>query len=80
VSIVELWVPSEEDILLISKRAPLDQLVASARQSTSSLAESAWARMRIGETTLEELIRVLPYQAVTDFRQRYIEKTLPMES
>ena len=80
VGIVELWVPGEEDIVLISKRAPLDQLVASARNSTSSLAESAWTRLSLGETTVEELIRVLPYQATIDLRQRYTEKSLRMDS
>jgi type IV pilus assembly protein PilB len=69
-TIVELWVPSEEDILLINKCAPIEDIRASARANTMSMAETAWLQLREGQTTLEELVRMLPYEAVVDFRQR----------
>jgi type II secretory ATPase GspE/PulE/Tfp pilus assembly ATPase PilB-like protein len=65
----ELWIPSEEDIVLINKRARIEEIRASARQSTISMAENAWFRLREGSTSLEELARMLPYEAITDFRQ-----------
>jgi hypothetical protein len=33
------------------------------------MAENAWFRLREGSTSLEELARMLPYEAITDFRQ-----------
>jgi type IV pilus assembly protein PilB len=73
-TIVELWVPSEEDIVLINKSAPVEEIRASARRSTMSMADSAWLRLREGRTNLEELVRMLPYQAVVDFRQQCLWK------
>ena len=69
-TIVELWVPSEDDIVLINKSAPIEEIRASARLNTISMAENAWLQLREGRTTLEELVRMLPYDAIVDFRQR----------
>ena len=69
-TIVELWVPSGDDIVLINKSAPFEEIRASARLSTISMAENAWLQLREGQTTLEELVRMLPYDAIVDFRQR----------
>jgi type II secretory ATPase GspE/PulE/Tfp pilus assembly ATPase PilB-like protein len=68
-SIAELWVPSEEDVILISKSAQFDEVRASARQSTVSMAEDVIERLTSGRTNLEELIRVMPYSAVYQFRE-----------
>jgi type II secretory ATPase GspE/PulE/Tfp pilus assembly ATPase PilB-like protein len=68
-SIAELWVPSEEDVILISKGAPFDEVRASARESTVSMAEDVIERLSSGRTNLEELIRVMPYSAVYQFRE-----------
>ena len=70
VTIAELWVPSEDDIVLINKRAPIEDIRASARRSTMSMAENAWLRLREGHTSLEELVRMMPYDAIVDFRQQ----------
>jgi type II secretory ATPase GspE/PulE/Tfp pilus assembly ATPase PilB-like protein len=70
IGIVELWVPSEEDIMLISKRAPLTQLFASAQASTFSMAQNAMDLLERGGTTLEELVRVMPYNSVVEFKRR----------
>ena len=69
-SVVELWVPSEEDIVLINKSAPIEDIRASARRHTMSMAEHAWHLLREGRTSMEELVRMLPYDAIADFRQR----------
>jgi type II secretory ATPase GspE/PulE/Tfp pilus assembly ATPase PilB-like protein len=68
-SIAELWVPSEEDVILISKGAPFDEVRASARHSTISMATDVIERLSSGKTNLEELIRVMPYSAVYQFRE-----------
>lgn len=68
-SIAELWVPSEEDVILISKSANFDEVRASARSSTISMAEDVIERLSSGKTNLEELIRVMPYSSVYQFRE-----------
>ena len=70
-TIVELWVPSEEDIVLINKNAPLDKIRESARSSTLSMADCALARLGEGLTNLEELTRILPYSVIYELRQRH---------
>ena len=67
----ELWVPSEEDLLLINKGAPFDGCCEErARARTLSMADDALERLMAGRTNLEELIRMLPYSAIGEFRQR----------
>jgi type IV pilus assembly protein PilB len=68
-SIAELWVPSQQDVILISKGASFDDIRNSARQSTISMAEDVVDRLVAGRTNLEELIRVMPYSAVYRFRE-----------
>jgi len=69
IAVAELWIPSNSDILLINKRAPFDEIVASARKSTISMAEDVRERLRDGSTSLEELIRTLPYSSLHQFRE-----------
>ncbi len=68
--LAELWEPSQQDILLINKQAPVEELQESARQTTIPIMEEALLKLREGETTLDELIRVLPYSFIADFRER----------
>jgi type IV pilus assembly protein PilB len=68
-SIDELWVPDEQDVILISKSAPFDEVRTSARRSTISMAQDVLDRLAAGRTNLEELIRVMPYSSVYQFRQ-----------
>ncbi len=74
--VAELWMPSAEDVVLISKGAPLDEIRASSRQSTISMASDVMDRLLAGRTTLEELIRVLPYEQVTEFRRQHDSSAL----
>jgi type IV pilus assembly protein PilB len=76
-SVAELWVPNEEDIILISKKASMDEIRASARASTISMVEDAWVRLAAGKTNLEELIRMLPYSSVYQFRQAMAAGAVP---
>ena len=66
--VVELWVPSNADIILINKSAPRDELVESAMNSTYSMAETALHLLKEGSTNLEELMRTLPYATIYRMR------------
>ena len=70
VTVAELWIPSDEDVLLITKNAPFDEIRASARKSTFSMAETMIASIIAGVTNLEELVRMMPHSTVADFRHR----------
>ena len=65
----ELWVPSDEDVILINKGAPFDEIRTSSRRSTLPMAAEAMEKLREGRTNLEELIRMLPYSAIYQCRQ-----------
>ena len=75
--VVDLWVPDEQDLRLITKRAPLDEVAASAERTILTMAQNANERLRAGRTTLEELLRVLPYAAVAEHRRRFSAKSKP---
>jgi len=60
----ELWVPSQEDALLIAKGANIDQIAESAVASTFSMAQCAARLLVDGITNIEELVRVMPYTAI----------------
>jgi type II secretory ATPase GspE/PulE/Tfp pilus assembly ATPase PilB-like protein len=69
-SVAELWAPNEEDFLLINKGASFEDLRKSSLRTTLSMADDAFERLVSGRTNLEELIRMLPYSAIAEFRQR----------
>jgi type II secretory ATPase GspE/PulE/Tfp pilus assembly ATPase PilB-like protein len=66
--VVELWIPSNADIILINKSAPRDELIESAMNSTFSMAETALHLLKEGSTNLEELMRTLPYSTIYRMR------------
>ena len=66
--VAELWVPSQEDAILIAKRAHFDEVRASAERSTISMADDSQEKILAGRTNLEELLRVLPYDVVYGLR------------
>lgn len=68
-AIGELWTPSETDMLLISKSAPLDEIRVSSRNSTVPMATDALAKLRAGKTNPDELLRTLPYSSIFDLRR-----------
>ncbi len=68
-AVAELWTPSDEDIVLINKDAPFEELQQSTIKSTILVAEDAMEKLREGRTNLEELIRMLPYSSIYQFRK-----------
>jgi type II secretory ATPase GspE/PulE/Tfp pilus assembly ATPase PilB-like protein len=75
-TVAELWVPNEEDLILITKGAPFEELRASSRRTTLSMADDALDRLVEGRTNLDELIRMLPYSSIYEFRQRGLGRGL----
>ncbi|OIP92194.1 MAG: hypothetical protein AUK55_09870 [Syntrophobacteraceae bacterium CG2_30_61_12] len=68
-AIGELWVPSETDMLLISKNASFDEIRESSRNSTVPMATDALAKLRAGMTNPDELLRMLPFSSIHDLRR-----------
>jgi type IV pilus assembly protein PilB len=68
-AVAELWTPNDDDIILINKGAPFEELQQSAGKSTIFMAEDAMEKLREGRTNLEELIRTLPYSSIYQFRK-----------
>jgi type II secretory ATPase GspE/PulE/Tfp pilus assembly ATPase PilB-like protein len=64
VVIGELWVPSQDDGLLIAKGAGIEEIAVSAAARTHSMAVCASELLVNGITNLEELVRVMPYQSI----------------
>ncbi len=67
-TVVELWVPDDEDVILIAKGASFEEVRASAARTTFSMADCAWTLLAQGRTNLEELIRMLPYSSIDEMR------------
>jgi type IV pilus assembly protein PilB len=76
-AIAELWVPNENDVILVAKNASFEELRSSAAHSTVFMAEDAVNRLRAGATNLEELIRMLPYSSIYRFRQIARQPSVP---
>lgn len=68
-AVAEVWVPNEKDIVLLSKGASFDELLASSRVSTLLMVDDVMRILDQGRTDLEELIRTLPYATIEQFRQ-----------
>ena len=68
--VADLWVPDEEDLRLITRLAPFDEIRRSAARTTFGMADDAFHRLESGHTNLEELLRVLPYAVITEIRAR----------
>jgi type IV pilus assembly protein PilB len=69
--VADLWMPDEQDAGLITRQAPFDEICESARRTTCSMAQDAHERLVAGTTTVEELLRVLPYGAIVEHRRRF---------
>lgn len=70
--IVEMWVPSREEALLINKHASNLTMRESAfcHSNRATMVEDGLLKVFNGETTLEELARVVPYEQVVEYRNK----------
>jgi type IV pilus assembly protein PilB len=62
----ELWVPTQDDTVLIAKEVPMDELVAQTKTSTITMAQCASELLDDQVTNIEELVRVMPFAAVRE--------------
>lgn len=69
IAIAELWIPRADEVILINKRASAESLRTSALKQMPSLAEDALLKAMLGTTTLEEALRVVPYEDVVQVRR-----------
>ena len=70
--IVEMWIPSREEALLINKHADNQLLRGSAfiKGNKPTMLQDGLEKALRGETTLEELARVVPYEQVLEYRRK----------
>jgi type II secretory ATPase GspE/PulE/Tfp pilus assembly ATPase PilB-like protein len=66
--LAELWTPTDGDIVLINRGAPIEEIRAHAQHTTRFMAEDAAEKLRRGQTSLEELIRALPHATLRGLR------------
>jgi type II secretory ATPase GspE/PulE/Tfp pilus assembly ATPase PilB-like protein len=66
--LANLWVPDAQDLRLIGSGAPFEEVRKSAERTTISMAQDAHGRLSTGETTMEELLRVMSHTAIAEHR------------
>ena len=70
--IVELWIPSRDELLLFN-RQPDNQILRNtvfAQSNRQTMIEDGFCRVQAGETTLEELLRVVPFEQIEAGREK----------
>jgi type II secretory ATPase GspE/PulE/Tfp pilus assembly ATPase PilB-like protein len=69
--IVELWIPTREELMMINRRPDNLTLRNSVFVNTDrmSMIDSGFRRVQAGETTLEELMRTVPYEQIEAGRE-----------
>jgi type II secretory ATPase GspE/PulE/Tfp pilus assembly ATPase PilB-like protein len=74
--ILELWVPTREEIIQLNRKLDNHVLreIVFNQGKRQTMIEDGIARLKLGETTLEELLRVVPYEQIAEFRKRVVKK------
>ena len=72
IPIVELWMPSREELALFNRRPDNLTLRQSVFVETTrkTMIEDGFRRVQAGETTLEELLRVVPFEQIEAGREK----------
>jgi type IV pilus assembly protein PilB len=72
IPLVELWIPDREELMLINRRCDKQNLrtFIFKRNGRLTLVEDGMRRARQGETTLEEILRVVPSEQIVEVRER----------
>ncbi len=80
--IVELWVPTREEIIVLNRRPDNHTLreIVFNQGKRPTMIEDGIGHFKRGETTLEELLRVVPYEQIMEFRKRVIKKLFMWDS
>ncbi len=66
--VAELWLPTDEEVVLINKAAPFDEIKLCSYKNTLLMADDVFDKLCGGQTNLEELIRTLPYACIDQMR------------
>ncbi|HVG69726.1 MAG TPA: GspE/PulE family protein [Vicinamibacterales bacterium] len=66
VMVGELWVPTQDDAVMIAKEVPADELAASSKASTFTMSQCASELLHEQVTNIEELVRVMPFSAIRE--------------
>jgi len=80
--IVELWIPSREELLKVNRRPDNISLrsVVFAGSGRLTMIDDGFSHVRAGETTLEELLRAVPYEQIEAGRDRIAAETGSLKS
>ena len=70
--IVELWIPTSDELLMLSRRPDNQSLrnIVFGHSNRLTMIEDGFRRVPAGETTLEELLRVVPYEQIEAGRDK----------
>jgi type IV pilus assembly protein PilB len=70
--IIELWIPTREELLLINRKPDNLSLRNAVFPGSGRLTmiDDGFRRVQAGETTLEELLRTVPYEQIEAGRER----------
>lgn len=80
--IVELWIPTREELLMINRRPDNISLrnAVFADSHRLTMIEDGFRRVQAGETTLEELLRAVPYEQIEAGRDKLATLFAPPET
>ncbi|HIJ88561.1 MAG TPA: Flp pilus assembly complex ATPase component TadA [Desulfuromonadales bacterium] len=70
--IVELWIPTSDELLMLSRRPdnPTLRNTVFTQSDRLTMIEDGFRRVPAGETTLEELLRVVPFEQIEAGRDK----------
>lgn len=70
--IVEMWIPTREELLVINRRPDNLSLrnVVFSETDRMTMIDNGFRRVQAGETTLEELLRTVPYEQIEAGREK----------
>jgi type II secretory ATPase GspE/PulE/Tfp pilus assembly ATPase PilB-like protein len=70
--IVELWIPTRDELLMFNRRPDNPTLRNSVfvQSNRLTMIEDGFRRVQAGETTLEELLRVVPFEQIEAGREK----------
>lgn len=76
IPIIELWIPTRDELLLLNRKPDnlsLRNVVFSDRTRRTTMIDDGFHHVLEGETTLEELLRTVPYEQIEAGRGRFAE-------
>jgi type IV pilus assembly protein PilB len=74
--IVELWIPTRDELLMFNRRPdnPTLRETVFVQSQRPTMIEDGFRRVQAGETTLEELLRVVPFEQIEAGREKILRR------